>query len=94
MKCEGRAGRAAVLNQMTKQWVNVIAMTSLHARVVYRPSLELYLYVSDDPYQLPVTAVITVLSRVRTLLWFELYFGDFNFSNLQHMYNIARSSLP
>ena len=40
---------SAPLNQMTKKWVNVIAMSSLHARVVYRPSLGLYLYVSDDP---------------------------------------------
>ena len=37
-----------------KKWVNVIAMISIHARVVYRPSLKLYLYVTDDP----VTAVI------------------------------------
>ena len=50
---------SAPLNQMTKKWVNVIAMSSLHARVVYRPSLQLYLYVSDDP----VTAVIICYSN-------------------------------
>ena len=37
-----------------KKWVNVIAMISLQARVVYRPSLKLYLSVSEDP----LTAVI------------------------------------
>ena len=50
---------------MTKKWVNVTAMISLQARVVYRPSLKLYLSVSEDP----LTAVIIGYSNFICFMW-------------------------